>query len=232
VLVHGGGLGGREAWIAQKPLTARWRLLAPDRPGHGRSPDARQDFERDAGLVADQLLDRPVHLVGHSYGAIVSMLAAVRRPHNVRSLVVVEPPAWGVLPDHVAAAAHDRRFRALAHHADDPRVLLAEFFDLAGVPVPVPDPLPEPLERGARALANARAPGEAELPLAELAAEPFPILTLSGGHSPEFEAVCDAIARETGAQREVMEGMRHLVPSLGEPFNTRLERFWAGSAAG
>ena len=76
VLVHGGVLGGRETWRAQRPLTERWTLLAPDRPGHGQSPPARQDFEPEAALVADQLLDQPSHLVGHSYGGIVSMYAA------------------------------------------------------------------------------------------------------------------------------------------------------------
>lgn len=57
VLVHGGVLGGRETWRAQRPLTERWTLLAPDRPGHGRTPGARQDFESEAQLLADQLLD-------------------------------------------------------------------------------------------------------------------------------------------------------------------------------
>ncbi|MQA93072.1 MAG: alpha/beta fold hydrolase, partial [Gemmatimonas sp.] len=90
VLIHGGVLGGREAWRAQRPLTERWTLLAPDRPGHGMSPDARQDFEPEATLVADQLLGAPVHVVGYSYGAIVAMLAAAQRPHGVRTLTVVE----------------------------------------------------------------------------------------------------------------------------------------------
>ncbi|WP_148106377.1 alpha/beta fold hydrolase [Amycolatopsis sp. WAC 01375] len=38
VLVHGVLLGGREAWRTQRPLTERWTLLAPDRPGCGKSP--------------------------------------------------------------------------------------------------------------------------------------------------------------------------------------------------
>ncbi|MFK0250495.1 alpha/beta fold hydrolase [Amycolatopsis azurea] len=76
VLVHGVLLGGREAWRAQRPLTERWTLLAPERLGHGKSPDGVQDFEVDAGLIAEQVLDEPAHLVGLSYGAIVAMLAA------------------------------------------------------------------------------------------------------------------------------------------------------------
>src|SRR5689334_13904706 len=113
VLVHGGLLGGREAWRAQRPLTERWTLLAPDRPGHGRSPDARQDFEPEAVLVAEQLLTEPVHLVGYSYGGVVAVLAAAARPGNVRTLTVVEPPATGVARGNAVVDEYDRRLRGL-----------------------------------------------------------------------------------------------------------------------
>ncbi len=35
----------------------------------------------------------PAHLVGHSYGALVSLLLAVQAPQLVGSLVLAEPPA-------------------------------------------------------------------------------------------------------------------------------------------
>jgi pimeloyl-ACP methyl ester carboxylesterase len=72
VFVHGAILGGREAWRAARPLTEHWTVLAPDRPGHGNSPEGSSDFEPEARLVAEQLLDEPAHLVGLSYGAIVA----------------------------------------------------------------------------------------------------------------------------------------------------------------
>jgi pimeloyl-ACP methyl ester carboxylesterase len=226
VLVHGVVLGGREAWRAQRPLTERWTLLAPDRPGHGRSPDARQDFETEAPLVADQLLQEPVHLVGHSYGGIVAMLAAARRPESVRSLTVIEPPAPGAAAGNPAVDAWSEALRTLfADPGDDMAAFLRRFFDLEGVEVPVPEPLPEPLERGARALAPARSPTEADLPLAALAASGVPMLVISGGHHEGYEAVCDAIAAETTAQRAVIPGAGHLVPETGDPFNRRLEEF-------
>lgn len=34
----------------------------------------------------------PAHLVGHSYGAFVCLLLALRKPHLVRTLVLAEPP--------------------------------------------------------------------------------------------------------------------------------------------
>ena len=227
VLVHGVVLGGREAWRAQRPLTERWTLLAPDRPGHGLSPDARQDFEAEAPLVADQLLDAPAHLVGHSYGAIVAMLAAARRPENVRTLTVVEPPAVQAAAGHPDVDRWAAGTRSLfSDPGDDLPGLLARFYAFAGVAAPIPEPLPEPLERGARALAGARPPSEAALPLAELAGSAIPMLAVTGGHSEFYETICDAIAAATGAHRAVIPGQAHLVQDTGEPFNALLEAFW------
>ncbi|WP_232660618.1 alpha/beta fold hydrolase [Pseudonocardia sp. TRM90224] len=227
VLVHGGVLGGREAWRAQRPLTERWTLLAPDRPGHGRTPRSRrQDFEADAQLVADQLLDEPSHLVGLSYGAIVAMYAAALRPAGVRSLTIAEPPSSGVVKDVPAVAEWGAQVRSIFENTDVPPAdALRRFFPIAGTPVEVPDPLPEPLERGMRQLFGARPPDEADPPLHVLRDAPFPVLVVSGGHSDVQEMICDVIAKETGAERAVCAGMGHLIPDTGEPFNTLIEQF-------
>ncbi|MEX5305609.1 alpha/beta fold hydrolase [Kocuria sp. CPCC 205258] len=50
-----------------------------DRRGYFPNPPAEvEDFEVDAGDVAE-LLTGPMHLVGHSYGAVVALLAAGQR---------------------------------------------------------------------------------------------------------------------------------------------------------
>jgi pimeloyl-ACP methyl ester carboxylesterase len=198
--------------------------LAPDRPGHGRSPDARQDFLAEAPLISDQLLDAPVHLVGHSYGAIVGALAAARAPEMVRSLTLIEPPATRVARGNPIVDRWAEETEALfSDPGDDLRAVLERFFQVAGVNLPVPDPLPEPLERGTRALIGARPPTEAQLPLRELAASAFPCLVVYGGHHEGYEAVCDVIATETNAERAVITGADHLVQDTGNAFNERLE---------
>lgn len=228
VLVHGGVLGGREAWRAQRPLTARWTLLAPDRPGHGRTPPARQDFEPEAQLVADQLLDQPSHLVGGSYGGIVAMYAAALRPSNVLSLTVVEPPCSGVARGVPVVDAWGAAVRAVIESADlSPVEALRRFFPIAGVPIDLPAQPHEILVNGMRQLRGARPPDEASPPLAALRSAGFRILVVSGGHSEANEIICDTIARETGAQRAVCRGRDHLVPEATE-FNSVLERFLAG----
>ena len=90
VLVHGSVMGGRGTWAAQRPLVERFELLVLDRPGFPPNPPVeRIDFETDAALVAG-LLEEGDHLVGHSYGGIVSLLAAASRPDVLRSLTVIE----------------------------------------------------------------------------------------------------------------------------------------------
>ncbi|MGH3765178.1 MAG: alpha/beta fold hydrolase [Pseudonocardiaceae bacterium] len=230
MLVHGGVLGGRHAWVDQRPLTRRWTLVAPDLPGHGDAPDGPNDFEVSAELVVRELLQEPAHLVGFSYGGIVAMLAAAARPGSVRSLTTIEPPATSAAPDVTDVTLLDRSLRDVLAAADeDPRTVLGRFYALVGVNLPVPDPLPEPLAKGARTLAHTRPPGEATLPLSQLAGAPFQSLVLSGGHSRAFEAIADAIADAIGAERDVVPGAGHLVPTVGRRFNDRLETFLLAS---
>lgn len=226
VLVHGGILGGRHTWVDQRPLTQRWTLVAPDLPGHGDAPESPSDFEVSAELVARELLREPVHLVGLSYGGIVAMLAAAQRPAHVQSLTVIEPPATSVVPDVPEVTVFDKSLRSILSATDeDPRAVLERFFALVGVNQPVPDPLPEPLAKGARTLVRTRPPGEAQLPLRQLAGAPFPSLILSGGHNRAFEVIADAIAEAIGAERDIVPGAGHLVPNVGRRFNDRLETF-------
>jgi hypothetical protein len=96
----------------------------------------------------------------------------------------------------------------------------------AGSAYDTPDDLPEELLDGVRLLKLERPPWEAEVPLARLAAAPFPIQVLSGDHSAAFEAVCDSLARAIGGERTVIPGRGHTVPSTGEPYNERLEALW------
>jgi pimeloyl-ACP methyl ester carboxylesterase len=74
-------------------LSKRFALAAFDRRGHGRTADTDEPFSLDA--MADEtiafleLLDRRVNLVGHSDGANVALLVALRRPDLLKRVVVV-----------------------------------------------------------------------------------------------------------------------------------------------
>jgi pimeloyl-ACP methyl ester carboxylesterase len=226
VLVHGSVAGGEATWAEQRPLAERFGLVVVDRPGYGPTAMvARADFEEDAALVAEVLGDG-AHLVGHSYGVVVSLLAAARRPNAVRSLTVVEPPAFALARKDPAVeelvAAFQRHWQSGER---DPERFLRRFLELIGSDLRLPTPLPPELERGARVLLVERGPWEAQIPLDELAAAPFPKLVVSGGHHSAFDAVCDVLERELGAERTVIAGTGHSVPRTGAPFNERLEDF-------
>jgi len=66
----------------------------------------------------------------------------------------------------------------------------------------------------------------ADLPLAQLAAAPFPKLVVSGGHSAGFDAICDDLAERIGAARAVVEGAGHEIQFAGAPINDTLLAHW------
>jgi pimeloyl-ACP methyl ester carboxylesterase len=232
VLVHGSVAGGLATWGEQRPLAARWTLLILDRPGFGTGPLVeRVDFEVDAPLVA-QLLGDGVHLVGHSYGGVVSLLAASQRPEAVLSLTVIEPPAFAVARgDPVVEEFVVRATELWEAGPDEPAAFLAAFVGLVGSNISLPGSLTPELERGARLLMVERPPWEAEIPLDALAATTFPKLVVSGGHQAAFDTVCDVLEQRLEAERVVIPGAGHSVQRTGPPFNERLERFLAAAAA-
>jgi pimeloyl-ACP methyl ester carboxylesterase len=83
-------------------LGRRWTVVAPDAPGHGRSPwlvAATYDFSGSVVGVAE-LLDRlpelsgrsgPVVVLGHSVGALTAARLVALRPDVVSHLIAEEP---------------------------------------------------------------------------------------------------------------------------------------------
>jgi pimeloyl-ACP methyl ester carboxylesterase len=212
--VHGSVVGGKATWSAQAPLADRFELFVLERPGFPPNPPVdRVDFESDAELVVS-LLRAEDHLVGHSYGGVIALLAAAARPGAVASLTVVEPPATRVaLGDPAVAriAADGADLYASGAH-ENAETMLRRFLASVGSAFDPPSPLPPALEQGARALVVERGPWEAEIPLAALRAAPFPKLVVSGAHHEAFDAICDALERELGAERVVLPGFGHAIP--------------------
>lgn len=226
VFVHGSVVGGRSTWRGQLPLGERFELLLVERPGFPPNPPVeRVDFERDAELVAT-LLRPGDHLVGHSYGGVISLLAAASRPRFLRSLTVIEPPATRVALDNPAVATFAARGAELYASAedDDPETFLRRFLAAVGSSLEPPSPLPPELAQGAQALTVERGPWEAEIPLETLAAAPFPKLVVSGAHHSAFDGICDVLEQALGAERVVLEGYGHTVQRHPE-FNATLADF-------
>jgi pimeloyl-ACP methyl ester carboxylesterase len=231
VLVHGSVGGGWTTWWAQRPLAERFMLVVPDRPGTPPNPPVEHvDFEEQAPLVAE-LLEDGAHLVGHSYGGIISLYAAALRPDAVRSLTLIEPPAFALALDDPAVARLAEELRALWDRAGsmEPAAFLSEFSSrIIGRRLSPTMELPPDVEQGVRTLMVERLPSEADPPLAELARAPFPKLVVSGGHSAAFEAVCDVLEERLGAERAELRGAAHNAQQA-PGFNELLAAFFAGT---
>jgi pimeloyl-ACP methyl ester carboxylesterase len=240
VLLHGSFSFGALAFSEQRPLAGQFELHIVDRRGFGRSPDGEGpvDFETEADEVA-ALLDPPAHLLGHSYGAIVAMFAAALRPAAVRSLTVIEPPAFALARGDAAVdllvertQAHKRDGAGLSEEEYLQGFLEAWGFDRRPGPR-----FNDVARRSVRRSVGERSPHEAELPFGALAAAGFPALVVHGGWdaAPEraravgghaFTAVCDVVAARLGAEVAVFPGAAHQPQLLGEPFNRRVAAFW------
>jgi pimeloyl-ACP methyl ester carboxylesterase len=104
VLVHG-AVGDYRVWEPViRELRSKYRLTAISRRYHwprlATPAPGAYTFEHHADDLAAVLrqLGANVHVVGHSYGAGVALLTALRYPELVRSLVLIEPPFGSVVP--------------------------------------------------------------------------------------------------------------------------------------
>jgi pimeloyl-ACP methyl ester carboxylesterase len=235
LLVHGSFQPAERTFSKQAVLADEFRLGLVDRRGFGASPDTeRVDFERDAKDLA-ALLDEPAHLVGHSYGGIACLLAAARRPEQVLSLTVIEPPALALAAGHPAADELRERVSA-AFGAGDPEDVFVGFVEAWGLPRPSPADVARRDARALAASARERSPAEAVIPVDRLAATPFPKLVVSGGweRKPDeaqrlagsaFAAVCDVLERSLAAERLHVPNTAHAPQRAGPAFNQPLREF-------
>jgi (E)-2-((N-methylformamido)methylene)succinate hydrolase len=94
VLIHGVGMQA-SAWYPQiDDLSAEFRVISVDMPGHGGStalPDSAglQQFVAWAIEFIEALDAGPVNLAGHSMGSLIAAGVAVTRPDLVRRVAVL-----------------------------------------------------------------------------------------------------------------------------------------------
>lgn len=205
-----------------RELADRYTLEFVDRRGFGRSAPRERgvDFELDAIDVAG-LLGEGAHLVGHSYGGVVSILATARRPDAVRSLTVIEPPFFALAEDDPAVRNLRERLDGLFPAPTDtgPARWLALFAGALGSRVPRELPFGGDEVADIRASMTERPPWEASVDLALIRSAGVPALVIRGDWSPDppaaaiggaaFGAIADALVRELGADRLVAPGATH-----------------------
>ena len=119
------GTGAQDALLLHCSLASSdaWRGVAGhladgltmtgfDFRGHGKSADwdGAGDYHSICTADAGGFLKRPMHLIGHSFGATVALRLALERPDMVRSLTLIEPVFFAVAKDTAAYADHTEEF--------------------------------------------------------------------------------------------------------------------------
>lgn len=203
------------------------RLTVFDVPGHGRSADwdGQGDFLQSVAEIGLGLLDRPMDLVGHSFGAVVALQIALSAPEQVRTLTLIEPVLMCAAIETEQLAVHDAEAMPLREfmEAGDPESAARHFNAMwSGDGAPEWSELPAPVRAGMiRAIPlvlacdtalymdvlGITAPGRLE-------GLRCPVQLIRGGETHVvIGAINDALAaRIPGAENKVIPDAGHMVP--------------------
>jgi len=248
ILIHG-LTGDLSIWFlceAMGVLGRSFRVTAYDLRGHGYtdappSGYTSSDQTADAIAIMDELgIDR-VMVVGHSFGGVIAMHAAVVHPDHVEAVVLSDPcfPALRHLDD-VSRWGHWQNFRAEAAEAgvtlsDEHWYDLGRFFDqvrhfdgdrMMRFRQAVGLPNLNRLLRLAGTTCGDDAKTEAGLTEELICGVTQPVLALFGEHSP-FLATADYLAEHLADCENVrVPGAKHRAPEESpEPFVELVNEF-------
>jgi len=99
VLIHGLGSNAK-GWIKNIPeLSQKYRVLAIDLPGYGKSDKGYFKFSLPfyAQVITEMLTEMKIdkaNLVGHSMGGQIAMITSMQYPDRVKNLVLISPAGF------------------------------------------------------------------------------------------------------------------------------------------
>lgn len=233
LLVHGGPSTG-EAWAqVTSHLESRFTVVAMDRRGRGASTDGDgYSLDREAADVAAvaEELDGQAHVVAHSSGARVALLAAMRGA-RMRSLMLYEPP---LALEHMPPGLLDR-LDELIDSGDRPAAAELFMSEIATTPdeLAVIKSIQPAWERVCAAIPTAPREGRAMIDtpvdLAAAGGITVPVLFLVGEKttSPIFLDGLDELEGSIpGARRESIPGQHHMATAFAaEALAERVDAF-------
>jgi pimeloyl-ACP methyl ester carboxylesterase len=251
LVLVGGGLTGSLSWEPFQPGLAKTRRVARLQPlavQYGLENRALPagysvNMESDALAAAvDDLTTEPIHLVAWSYGAAIALDFALDHPTRIRSLTLIEPPAFWVLD---ATATRDPE---LARDIEELRALYASMVDdvseaqlatfVCHVGLCPPGARPQQLPpwpvwvQHRRSLRGGSAPWEHHDTAERLRAFDRPVLLVTGrGTAPFLRRITDALASVLPRARVVELAGGHAPQIVDKDrFLDALESFISGSA--
>jgi pimeloyl-ACP methyl ester carboxylesterase len=224
-------------------LAPSYRVFAADSYGAGKSPayvDGVIRLGHEAALLEPVFAraGRPFSLVGHSYGAAVALIAAIRQPHKVRALALYEPTLFSLVDAQSPAPNEADGIRstvaraAAALNADDRDGAARHFIDFwmgPGAWDQTPEQRKGPITA---AIENVVGWGDAlfrePTPLEAFATLDIPVLYMIGGRSPPSSRSVARLLTQVLPRVEVVEfeELGHMGPvTHPKVVNAAIDRF-------
>ena len=222
IFVHG-SLGAGDAFAGQEILSTYYDVRVITRHGYTLASQAMKvDHDKDVLDLIEAAGDG-AHLVGTSTGALIAAKAAASCPEAIRSLTLIEPPAFAVAADipSVASAIEALKLHWEKHGLSN-REFMAGFLAALKMTRPVPKVIPPELDR-AISLLRTEHLWAIDLPVGALSDAGVPVLVVAGGWSPAYDAICHRVASLTQGQLTTITGFGHAVQKAGPAFNDVLE---------
>ncbi|MFD1795567.1 alpha/beta hydrolase [Paracoccus aurantiacus] len=198
-------------------------LRSFDFPGHGRSPDwpggDDPDLHSFVTRHAAAMIQRPLDLIGHSFGATVALRIAVGAPQAVRSLTLVEPVLFAAASPATRQAENDRL--APFEAAGDIDGMLHQFLSDWGAPggeIPTEGPRLERLRKQMRMVVDTNRALMQDrsdiLRAGGLEGIDAPVMLIAGAQSPPIvHEIAEALAaRLPDVGRATVPGAGHMLP--------------------
>jgi pimeloyl-ACP methyl ester carboxylesterase len=200
VLVHGAFSDHQTNWEFVRAFFEKgFTVHAVARRGRGETDVTEghsvADETRDV-LTVIEAIGEPVFLLGHSYGAHVSLLAASEAPSRIRTLVLYEPAD----PRIVATEEALGRLEPFARAGDWDGFAVTFFRDLLSVPghevdgVRASELWPPIVADAPASFRDLRALARYDFQADRFRALPFPVVLQIGTESPRHLYVTDALA--------------------------------------
>ena len=223
VLVHG-TTADHTRWEPVRPFfEEHFSLYAIDRRGVGESGDAAEyELEREAEDIAAVVdsIDEPVLLLGHSFGALVSLEAALKTD-NIQTLLLYEP-YFAVSDQRLYSEELLAEMKAMEDAGEHERLLVMLFEEIVELSPEQMDELrsapnwPARVNTAHAVYRESVAENEYKFDATRFADMAIPIVLLSGSESPQSVKDATVAVNEELPQSRivVLPGQGHMAITI------------------
>lgn len=236
ILVHG-SWGDHHNWDSVVgELSKSFRVLTYDRRGYSQSenPLIKSSFKNDVWdliKLIEHLHISSAHIAGNLFGASIVIRTATQRPDLFKTMIVNDPPLFGLLNDdqdaQIALQAYDDRIKSVMDFfkIKDIESAAKQYVETIGIGTGAWNKLPEAMRKifiynASTWYDQMNDPDSISFDINQIAQFKKPTLLSNGGLSPLiFQKVVDKLANTIShSKRITYQGAGH-VPHISHPDN-------------